>query len=449
MTGRRISLYRKGIERKSGEGFRCSICTGCGRCPGIRSKGRDSGIRIITQNLIGERGKVPECPGIRLAAADIGTTTVAMELFGRDASPADRYVQVNPQRKFGTDVLSRIEAGRDPEQFAEMNRSIRSALTSGAERFLKSLDPEEQLLIVIAANTTMSYFWMGWDPEELGQAPFRASHLSGGITSLTVNTEGGEKKVLCLLLPGFSAFVGSDIWAGIQAGEIQKREKITLLIDLGTNGEIALGNRERLITCATAAGPAFEGGATSGIWGADLIKFTAELLKRGILDETGLLAEPYFEQGIRVGNVLMTQEAVRSLQCAKAAIAAGISILLREYGILPKEVDEVILAGGFGYFLNPEDAEAIGLLPGNLSARTIAGGNTALYGAGKSGIALLEALARRRNGELTEEELMEVWEPEEKCFEEFRTYVKVLNLAEQPGFRELYVDYMALKPWNL
>ena len=183
--------------------------------------------------------------------------------------------------------------------------------------------------------------------------------------------------------------------------------------------------------------------------GGDLIRFTAELLKRGILDETGLLAEPYFAQGIRVGNVLMTQEAVRALQCAKAAIAAGISVLMREYGILPEEVEEVILAGGFGYFLNPEDAETIGLLPGNLSARTIAGGNTALYGAGKSGMALLEALARRENGKLTEGELTEAWEPEKKYFEEFRTHVEILNLAEQSGFRELYVDCMALKPWNL
>lgn len=136
-----------------------------------------------------------------------------------------------------------------------------------------------------------------------------------------------------------------------------EKEEITLFIDLGTNGEMAIGNKDRIIACSTAAGPAFEGGPTKGVFGADMIHLCAELCRNKLLDETGLLADPYFEDGIFIGNVLVTKEAIRNLQMAKAAIMVGIKTLIEQFGLSKaEEVDKVILAGGFGYFLNPADA---------------------------------------------------------------------------------------------
>lgn len=179
--------------------------------------------------------------------------------------------------------------------------------------------------MVVAANTTMTYLFMGWNPEELGKAPFTVSH-SGAVETEIAG-------VACHIIPGLSAFVGGDITAGILASGMLEQEASTLLIDLGTNGEMALGNRHRLHACATAAGPAFEGGANRGIWGADMVRLLQKLLEEGLMDGQGLLKEPYFTKGVRIGDVLVTKESVRAVQLAKGAIAAGIEILADSYGI--------------------------------------------------------------------------------------------------------------------
>ena len=178
---------------------------------------------------------------------------------------------------------------------------------------------------------------------------FLASHLDGASFELPI----GEKIVSCRLLPGFSAFVGSDLYAGALACGMATSKELTLLVDLGTNGEILLGNHDGILATATAAGPAFEGGANRGVFGADLVKYLATLRREGLLDDTGLLSEPYFTRGVRIGNLVLTQETVRNLQVAKAAIMSGIQVLLRRAGKGMEEVDRVILAGGFGYSVRP------------------------------------------------------------------------------------------------
>ncbi len=403
------------------KGLRCQICTGCGLCPGATPESSASGgLHVLAEDaFLGD--KIPFArDGKRLAAADIGTTTVAMLLYDVDGSVADRFVEINPQIVYGADVLSRIKAAEDPSAAARMRESIRNVLEKGLKRFRKRLASEEILYLTVAANTTMTYLLMGWDPAELGRAPFAASRLSGAETEL----EG----VGCFVLPGFSAFVGGDILAGCLACGMADREEITLFIDLGTNGELLLGNRHRRIACATAAGPAFEGGANRGIWGADMVRFLATLRRNGILDETGLLAEPYFDRGIRIGNVRITREAVRSVQLAKAAIAAGIEIMLEKYGVSGGEVDRVVLAGGFGYYLNPEDAARIGLLPRDFTNRTAAGGNTALFGALRAGRELLSTS----------------WESVRAKLEGYKKDTEIVNLAMEAGFEEKYVRCMAL-----
>lgn len=433
-------------------GRRCQVCTGCGLCPGVSvaAKGNTAeGMHI----LAGESDEAIDLrneKGFRLVAVDIGTTTIAMEVYGEDGRVADTFVTVNPQVKYGSDVVSRITAARDPEVFIELRQLVKSALFDGMKRFLKCINSGEKLLAVIAANTTMSYLLMGWDPKELGTAPFHAGKLQGAYCKLVLEAlepDATERvAVPCVLLPGISAFVGGDICAGIYAGKMATKEEVTLLIDLGTNGEMALGNRERILTTATAAGPAFEGGANRGIWGADMVHFLAILRDKGIVDETGLMAEPYFKEGIRIGNVLVTKESVRSLQVAKAAIAAGIRILAKEYGITMEEIQQVILAGGFGYYLHPEDAVKIGMLPKALEKKTISGGNTALRGAKQFGASLLRDLESSNEAFLSDNGFGGKWNVLEDIG--FISKAEVINLAMHPDFSDDYVNAMELKEWE-
>ncbi len=411
------------VNRK---GLRCRICTGCGLCPGIVPAGAGNGedgiggLHILDRDaLLGEKRPFPEGGG-RLAVVDLGTTTIAMLLYDRDGSVTDRYVAVNPQTRYGADVLSRIRAAQNVECAKEMRRQVDDVLAHGFRRFQKHLAEGERLQAVLAANTVMTYLLMGWDANELGCAPFNASNLGPGEFFL--------EDTQVFVMPGMSAFVGGDIVAGVYACGMSEQEELTLLVDLGTNGELVLGNARKRIACATAAGPAFEGGVNKGIWGADMVSFLASLRREGILDETGLLEPDFFEKGVRVGNVLVTQEAVRSIQLAKGALAAGIRILLKRYDISAEQVDRVVLAGGFGYYLNPEDAAEIGLLPQAMTKKAITGGNTALSGALLAGRALLAG----EKGEMTQK-LQGITEGTE-----------VINLALEPDFQEHYLDSMEL-----
>lgn len=410
------------------KGLRCQVCTGCGLCPGVTYEGGAAGeIHVISEYDFTGRATAPlngstdgnyaEENSTRLAVADLGTTTIAMLLYNGDGTVRDRYMAVNPQVAFGADVISRIRAAENHEKAEELRSLVRDVLEQGLTRFRKKLAEGEELQLVLAANTTMTYLLMGWDTSELGCAPFRASKLSAVETEL-----GGTP---CFVFPGLSAFVGGDIVAGMLACGMAEKEEITLLVDLGTNGEIVLGNREKRIVCATAAGPAFEGGVNRGVWGADMVSFLAILRREGLLDETGLIAEQYFETGIRIGNVLVTREAVRSVQLAKAAIAAGIEILLEKYGLRAEQVDKVVLAGGFGYYLNPEDAAEIGLLPEKLAKKAVAGGNTVLLGAKIAGWKMKD----RKSGQTEMKEQLERLRENTYC----------INLAEEADFGERYV----------
>lgn len=431
-------MYREAEKKK---GLRCRVCTGCGLCPGVAAQGRP--VEIVPGDApevgSGQRGtpgcrdalhvlaedalrgeKRPLGGGVRrLVTADVGTTTIAMLLYREDGGVADRYVAVNPQTAYGADVLSRIRAAEDARHRQEMRRLVEETLEKGLRRFAGQLAEGERLEMVLAANVTMVYLLMGWDTGELGRAPFSASRLEAAGTRI-----GGAP---CFIFPGVSAFVGGDILAGIHACGMNRKEEITLLIDLGTNGEMVLGNCRRRIACATAAGPAFEGGVNKGIWGADMVSLLAALLEEGILDRTGLLAGEFFAEGVRVGNVRVTQEAVRSVQLAKAAIAAGIGILLERYGLESEDVDRVVLAGGFGYYLRPEAAVRIGLLPAGLGGKCVAGGNTALSGALLAGRELFAPGGRER----LEAELMET-----------AGRTEVINLAAEARFGERYIQAM-------
>lgn len=433
-----------GMENRIGT--RCQVCIGCGRC--LTDEATQKKLRVVMtgSETLGPGAAVEpfvyteQTEGMRLVTADIGTTTIAMQLYAADGSVEAEFSCVNPQVRYGADVLSRIQAAQDAVRNAAdgmdadaaqiMRNMVIGKLEEGLAEFQAKLRPEETLFMVLAGNTTMGYLLLGYDTEELGHAPFAAGHLEAQETEIA--------GVRTFVFPGLSAFVGGDIMAGMYACGLKEREEVTLLIDLGTNGEMVLGNSERQIACATAAGPAFEGGVNRGIWGADMVHLLAGLRKADLMDETGLLAEPYFDSGILIGDVHVTQEAVRAVQLAKGAIGAGIRILLKEYGLVSEQsdgegaddyagVDRVILAGGFGYYLKPEDAACIGLLPRELAAKTISGGNTALAGALRLGRELL------KEKEQTAERIEKRLQPGE---------TKVLNLAEHPDFESLYLEHM-------
>lgn len=284
---------------------------------------------------------------------------------------------------------------------------------------------------------------------------------------------------------------GTVAWQGI-AGEDDKkqtaeREKnVRLLIDLGTNGELAITDGERMLVSATAAGPAFEGGPGEQFFGADRIAIVDKLLRQGMLDRTGLLADPWFAEGVQVEigedgaarlpragaglrNICyLTQKDIRALQMAKAAIRAGVEILWEEMG--RPLIWQVYLAGGFGYYLDAEAALSIGLLPDRLRGRIQAVGNTALEGAfllgrdlalaekapevtsgGTGGFLLREALERgqRKAPERAVQEEMQERQPgmDWKTFSKWRdAKVRSINLARQGAFEALYLRYLDLEP---
>lgn len=414
--------------------------------------------------------------GHYVVAVDLGTTTIAMQLCDvLTGAAADTYCEMNPQRSYGADVLSRIQASCEGHKEA-LQKMVWDVLERGMAKFADTLaqqrkqqnitrdietnDAEKINCMCIAGNTTMEHLLLGYDAGCLGVSPFTPVEI--GLQEI----RNPVWKFPVYIAPGISTFVGGDIVAGLYAlGMIEEESKgmqshgkeccgqsssgngklcrkqdgfaqteqtgiCRLLIDLGTNGEMAITDGSRMIVTATAAGPAFEGGVGAQVIGTDMIAVTAAMLEQGFLDETGLLEEPYFEKGITVAwkasSLYIENKDIRNLQLAKAAVRAGVEILWEAMGKPP--VEQVYLAGGFGYYLDVEAAFRIGLLPERLRGRVQAVGNSSLAGACK--------LACNLYGKVTNKQ-----ELEKKI-----SSVESINLAKQEGFERLYLSYMNLSP---
>jgi uncharacterized 2Fe-2S/4Fe-4S cluster protein (DUF4445 family) len=346
-------------------------------------------------------------------AIDIGTTTLALALVSLQTGYiVEEYSAVNPQRTYGADVVSRIKISNEGMS-GTLSMMIRKELLHGIHMLLKedqiAFDSIKQ--IIICGNTTMIHLLMEYSCDGLGSFPYIAVNLSL-INTYTDDIFGTEEKIPIMILPSISVYVGGDITAGLLACEIYLKEKPCLFIDLGTNGEIVLGNKERLLVTSTAAGPAFEGGNIScgvgsipgaichasfddgilrfetidkqppvGICGTGVIEIVSELLKEGVVDSSGLLLDPYFDGGYPIAGMKLIQDDIRELQLAKAAIRAGVDTLLDSFGIAYEQLDEVYIAGGFGYHLDVDKAIYIGLLPEEIKDKVLALGNTSLSGA--------------------------------------------------------------------
>ena len=380
-------------------------------------------------------------------ACDIGTTTVVCHLM--ELSTGRKLATVgegNAQRPYGGDVIARIKAsmeGRRPALTAaitgQLSRMI-EAMCSSAKVALSEVNS-----MAIAANTTMLHLLTGLSPDGIGQAPFTTESLFGDewdARKLGLPFDG-----TVYLLPAVSGYVGGDITADLLAVGMNGDDKPTLMIDVGTNGEMALDCGSRFTCCSTAAGPAFEGaqihcgmtaapgaissveykdgevvcsviggGEAIGLCGSGLIDAMAVMLTLGAVDETGRMydvdededeipeaALPYLfllddSPAFRLSDkVCVTQADVRKLQLGKGAIAAGVKVLMDTYGAKFEDIDSLLLAGGFGSFIRPESAARIGLIPAELLNVTRAVGNTAARGAE---LALVSKAAREKLADL-------------------------------------------------
>ena len=393
---------------------------------------------------------------------DIGTTTLAALLVNlKTEADCQTAVSVNHQRTYGADVISRIDASNNGKKW-EMQRCIRQDL----QKLVGELAEKEGIhvaqiqRIVIAGNTTMCHLLRGFSCETLGVAPFLPVDLSWMEGSAADFLGMKELDTKVVILPGISAFVGADIMAGIAKMNMHRSEGYHLLLDIGTNGEMVLGNCRHMYVTSTSAGPAFEGGNIScgmasipgvishvfmeetgkagfqvigetdgenkkqqaiGICGTGMIDLVYELREHQMIDEHGTYSDLYFDTGYELAEkVKFTQNDIRELQMAKAAIRAGVDILVKKAGITFDEVDNCYLAGGFGTKIDIKKAAGIGLIPKELEMKTIPAGNTVLAGT-------KEVLL----GRISKEEL-----------EKIQTMADVINLAEENDFEEMYLSYM-------
>ena len=392
--------------------------------------------RVPVQRDIVDGEKDTEEGGTIAAAVDIGTTTIAMSAVdigsGRILGTS---TGINHQRSWGADVISRMEASNQGKG-ALLQKSIRADL----DLLREELGLAQDARMVISGNSTMEHLLQGLSCETLGVAPY---------TPVDISLHEYENMTI---LPGISTFVGADIVSGIVACGIDQSEEICILVDLGTNGEMAIGNRHRIISASTAAGPAFEGGNIScgvagipgavssveitdgearvetigglppvGLCGTGVLETVYELLKEELVDEAGLLDDEYFDDGFPVAEgIVFTNKDVREVQLAKSAVRAGLEVLLEEYGADYDQIGKLYIAGGFGQKINLEKAVGIGLLPEELLDRMVPVGNSSLAGAVMAACdpSVLERM--RAVGENAEE----------------------TALAENPLFSDLYMDNM-------
>ncbi len=345
--------------------------------------------------------------GINGIALDIGTTTLAMYLIdletGAVLSVSSRE---NPQTKYGNNVISRIEFARKGQEILE--REIRNA----ANKMIAALtNPDKIYEIVVVGNPVMRDLFFGYSVESLGKSPYEP--LSANAVSKTAKELGLEAnpKAIVYGLPLIGSFVGADALAVVLATDMYKSVKICMAIDIGTNTEIVLGNRDRLIATSCAAGPAFEGagiacgiGSVSGaikevriengeimyktidddtpvgVCGSGLIDVLAELLDKRIINGRGKFQGDEKEFKIAEG-ISISEKDIDQLNLAKTAVSVGIKVLMDRYGVELEKIDRIFLAGGFGNFINTENAIRIGLLPSVAQEKVKKVGNAAIEGA--------------------------------------------------------------------
>jgi uncharacterized 2Fe-2S/4Fe-4S cluster protein (DUF4445 family) len=340
-------------------------------------------------------------------AIDLGTTTIAAQLIDlATGNVLGVETALNPQASFGSDVMSRIHAVL---QGADLTTIVRLTLRHMIAKLARGR-VEEIAEVVLVGNTVMHHLFCGLEVEPLSHVPFHSPHL--GAQFFQPQDLGWPLLSGCEIRfeRCLGGFVGSDILAGILAAGIARREDLLTLVDLGTNGEIAIGNQDGIVCASTAAGPAFEAGSirmgmrastgaisrislsngemratvigdveARGICGSGLVDAVAAGLKCGAILPSGRISDGTKLFPVKA-PVVLYQADIRELQLAKAAIASGFRLLLKHLGASTSTIRSIYLAGAFGNYVQAESAIGIGLLEVPIE-RIHASGNTALHGA--------------------------------------------------------------------
>lgn len=416
-------------------------------------------------------------------AVDIGTTTVVVSFWNLNTGEMlDVDAMTNPQGAYGADVISRISFATENDNGCEiLHRKVVDAINGCTEDFCakNNRDINNIKKYTVVGNTTMSHLFLNIDPSSLAVAPFAPAFTGEVKTNCEKTGLIGASDAEVIVVPNIAGHVGSDITAGIITTDLMKREKGHLFIDIGTNGEIVLSAKGRITACSTAAGPAFEGSSIKygmraaagaiervflsddgveisvigdtkpiGICGSGIIDAVGELIRTGVVDKSGRLlgtdrlakkgVSPkileHIEESIDSNgndfvlyrgespeeNVYITQKDIREVQLAKAAISAGISIMMEEIGLAKDEIEKISIAGAFGNYIRNESAVNMGLLPKIPMERIRAIGNSA--GVGASMVLLSKQ---------SEEETIRVSE-----------IVEHIDLAEKKNFQDEYLKGM-------
>lgn len=429
-------------------------CEECGRCNLYDTTTRKKKLTNLPNDFIADmplsKEKHGECYG---AAFDIGTTTVVGMLWNLNENQlVDMIAKTNPQSKYGADVISRITyTSESPENLQLMQNIIIECFNEMLDAFSLKYQIEKEWIkmATVVGNTTMSHLFLGIDASSLARSPFEPGFY--GAVSRTAKEMKLHLKpdAEVSILPNIAGHVGSDIVGVMIASGIKERKGITLAIDVGTNGEIVLSGKGRMLTCSTAAGPAFEGAriycgmraadgaiekvtikdgavelkvignlAPLGICGSGLIDAIAQMLDSGIVNFKGNLLSneealakglhPDLAARLRKGSngnefvlawkeqgedIVINQKDIREVQLAKGAIFGGIQVLLQCLETETSKIDEILLAGAFGSYIDKRSALRIGLLPNAGLERIQHIGNAAGVGAC---MALLSKEAKRQ-----------------------------------------------------
>ncbi|MEW6309054.1 MAG: ASKHA domain-containing protein [Bacillota bacterium] len=388
-------------------------------------------------------------------AVDIGTTTVVVDLVDLATGlTVDKRGTYNKQARYGDDVIARIiHAAEDATGLKDLTEAARETINELIDRLLgkHGLRQDDLLAATCAGNTTMTHLFLGVDPRHIRVEPYIPTATCFPVVragELGLRLHPGAPVVP---LPAVASYVGGDVVAGVLATGLARSDSLLLFIDIGTNGEIVLGNKEFMVACSCSAGPCFEGGGISngmramkgaiqrlhidpatyaveydtiagarpiGLCGSGLVDALAELRRAGIIDRAGKFVgerkspslrrtDEDWEFVVAPGSatecgrdLCITESDVKNLIRAKAAVYAGISTLLRMVGMDLEAVERIYIAGGFGSYLNVKDAVGIGLLPDVDPARYRFIGNSSVKGAklcllSKEAKAEAEEIARR------------------------------------------------------
>ncbi|MBR0598807.1 ASKHA domain-containing protein [Sinanaerobacter chloroacetimidivorans] len=455
-------------------------CEECGKCNLKDSTGRKKNLTYLPDDFVPDAEPFGEGVQPLGIAFDIGTTTVVAMFWDlKERTLIDTIAKTNPQSTYGADVISRITYSSESEDRRHlMQAKIINCFNEMIEEFLSIHKWKEDSFIraTVVGNTTMSHLFLGVDASSLARAPFEPAFYGPVLKRSSELGIRMNPDAEIHILPNIAGHVGSDILGVLFASGMRRRKGLTLAIDVGTNGEIVLALNGRLMACSTAAGPAFEGAcihqgmraakgsiervkiengevkiqviegaAPIGICGSGLIDTIAQMLDAGILNYKGNIVtkeaavasgmDADLAERLRKGihgnefvlvwqdsgkDIVITQKDIREVQLAKGAIYGGIVILMQCMNTDPSQLEEILLAGAFGSYIDKKSALRIGMLPNVREEKITYIGNAAGVGAC---MALLSENLREQAAEQAQE-------------------VEHVELALHPNFEKEYLNAM-------